>query len=440
MHVFTHFLNGGDTSLRVSSRDVAVDPSDIQYDAVSRDILGDRPGGSAEETTHLLASARLGDVSTLARRLMAAIFTDNPEWTDYSPVPREDLWEGCERYLRRILEILSGTVSGPDGDDVAAAIGRRRAEQGVPLEVMLRTFRLGGRIVWEALVEQAHAERVDPDAVLAAATWMWTVTDGLSSTLSTSYRNTELEQLRQDDQRRHALVEDLLSGRARDTAFAQRTAKELDLPTGGRYLAVVAEMTPDGSFALRGQQAALAALHIRSVWQVRADTLVGLVALEQHDEATALGALRQLTRGRVASSPIVRGLAEIGLAHQLALTTLGTSPYGATELVSLEQRYPEALLVQSPDLAQRLLDSQLGDVLALPMKERDMLLDTLTAWLEENCSTANAAVRLHCHRNTVLNRLHRITTLIGQPLYGREAYVALSLALSALRLRDGQPG
>ncbi|MDR7300460.1 PucR family transcriptional regulator [Haloactinomyces albus] len=414
---------------------MAADPSE----PAPGNLFGVAPGSDAEEITHSLASARLGDVPMLAQRLMAAIFTDNPEWTDYSPVPREDLWKGCEHYLGRILQILSGTVAGPDGDSVAASIGRRRAEQGVPLEVMLRTFRLGGRIVWEALVEQAHADGVDPDAVLGVATSMWTVIDGLSSTLSTSYRNTELEQLRRDDQRRHALVEDLLSGRARDTAFAQRTAKELDLPTGGRYLAVVAEMKSDGSFALRGQQAALSALHIRSVWQVRADTLVGLVALEQHDEETALGTLRQLARGRVASSPAVRGLAEIGLAHQLALTTLGTAPHGATELVSLEQRYPEALLVQSPDLAQRLLDSQLGAVLALPAKERDMLLDTLTAWLEENCSTANAAVRLHCHRNTVLNRLHRITTLIGRPLYGRDAYVALSLALSALRLRGDEP-
>lgn len=64
-----------------------------------------------------------------------------------------------------------------------------------------------------------------------------------------------------------------------------------------------------------------------------------------------------------------------------------------------------------------------------------MLLDTLSAWLDENCSTANAALRLHCHRNTVLNRLHRITSLIGHPINGRDAYVALSLALSALRLR-----
>lgn len=395
----------------------------------------ERPARTA--ITPELATARLADVALLADRLMSDIFTDNPEWTDYSPVPREDLWDGCYRYLERILQILSGVVSGPDGDEVAAGIGRRRAEQGVPLEVMLRTFRLGGRIVWEALVEQAHAEGSDPDAMLGVATSMWTVIDGLSSTLSTSYRNTELDRLRRDDQRRHALVEDLLGGRARDTAFAHRTANELDLPTGGGYLVVVAESRVDGSFALHGHQAALFAHHIRSVWQVRADTLVGLIALEQRGEEAALDALRPLARGRVAASPAVRGLAEVGLAHQLALTALGTSPQGSAELVSLEQRYPEAMLVESPDLSQRLLESRLGPVLALPVKEREMLLDTLTAWLEENCSTANTAVRLHCHRNTVLNRLHRVEALIGQPLYGRNAYVTLSLALSALRLRDG---
>ncbi|WP_425286442.1 PucR family transcriptional regulator [Actinopolyspora xinjiangensis] len=402
---------------------------------VPGELTHNLPDGRAEQITRSLAEKCLDDVPGLAQRLMDAIFTDNPEWTDYRPVPREDLWEGCANYLARALHVLSGRVPRGEDDSVAAAIGRRRAEQGVPLEVMLRTFRLGGRILWEALVERAHADKVDPDAVLGAATTMWTVIDALSSALSTSYRNTELEQLRSDDQRRHALVEDLLGGRARDTAFAQRTAKELDLPTSGPYVVVVAEMVPDGSFALRGQQAALAALHIRSVWQVRADTLVGLIALEQHDESSALAALRQLVRGRAAASPVVSGLAEAGMAHELALTALGTSPPGSVELVSLQQRYPEALLVQSPDLARRLLDDQFGEILALQPKERDMLLETLAAWLEENCSTANAAVRLHCHRNTVLNRLHRITTLIGRPLHGRDSYVALSLALSALRMR-----
>ncbi|GAA2346914.1 helix-turn-helix domain-containing protein [Saccharopolyspora halophila] len=404
-----------------------------------RDVVADPApeSGRPAAVTHVLAKAGLDDVQTLTERLMSAIFTDNPEWTDYSPVPKEDLWEGCRQYLERVLQVLDGEVEGSDRDDVAGKIGRRRAEQGVPLEAMLRTFRLGGRVVWEALVDRAHHDGADPDALLGVATSVWTVIDTLSSALSTSYRNAELERLRRDDQRRHALVEDLLAGRARDTAFAQRTAKELDLPTGGAYLVVVAEMIDDSGFALRGQADALGAMHFRSVWQVRADSLVGLVALEQHHAEQAVDALRPLARGRVAVSPKVRGLAEVGLAHQLALTTLGTSAHGSAELVTLEERFPEALLVQSPDLAQRLLDSQLGPVLELPVKERDMLLETLAAWLEENCSTANAAVRLHCHRNTVLNRLHRITSLIGQPLHGRTAYVSLSLALSAHRLKDG---
>ncbi len=401
---------------------------------LSKSVVAD-PAQSSTEALTGLARARLDDVPVLAEQLMAAIFTDNPEWTDYSPVPREDLWEGCKNYLRRILEILCGEVSGPDGDDVAAAIGRRRAEQGVPLEVMLRTFRLGGRIVWEALVEQAHRDGADPDAMLHLATAMWRVIDGLSSTLSTYYRSTELEKLRRDDQRRHALVEDLLSGRAREAAFAHRAAKELDLPVGGRYLVVVAESAADGGSGLRGQHDALHALHLRSVWHMRADTVVGLVALEQREPKMALDALRPLARARVAVSPPVNGLVEVGLAHQLALTTLNTMRPGKAGLGTLEERFPEALLVQSPDLAQRLLESQLGPLLELPPKERDMLLDTLSAWLDENCSTANAALRLHCHRNTVLNRLHRITSLIGHPINGRDAYVALSLALSALRLR-----
>ena len=79
---------------------------------LSKSVVAD-PAQSSTEALTGLARARLDDVPVLAEQLMAAIFTDNPEWTDYSPVPREDLWEGCKNYLRRILEILCGEVSGP---------------------------------------------------------------------------------------------------------------------------------------------------------------------------------------------------------------------------------------------------------------------------------------------------------------------------------------
>ncbi|MDV3129867.1 helix-turn-helix domain-containing protein [Mycobacterium sp. 21AC1] len=394
-----------------------------------------RHSGFATRITRELAEATLSDVDTLIDRLLAAIFTDNPDWTDYGSVPRDDLREGCHDYLTRVLELLSGRVDGPDpADEVAAAIARHRAAQGVPLEVMLRTFRLGGRIVWEALLERAGDNGVAPGDVLDAGTATWTVIDELSSALSTSYRDSEQERVRHDEQRRNALLEDLLGRRAGDAGFAARVARELELPANGGYLVIVTDVRPDGSPTLVSPRTSLDALGFRSVWQTKVDTRIGVVALEQRDAEEVIARLRPLARGRSAASPAVSGLDEAGAAYTLALIALSMVSSTATELVSLGDHYPEALLVRSPDLAHRLVARNLGAVLERPAREREVLLETLVVWLEEDRSTANAAARLHCHRNTVLNRLQRITALVGRPLHSRAAYVELSLALSALDL------
>src|ERR1700754_355815 len=190
-------------------------------------------------TTQELARAWLDEVTVLTNRLISAVFTDVPEWTDYGPVSSDELRDGCQRYLTRVLRLLAGERAPTDGDDVAEEIGRQRAEQGVPLEVMLRTFRLGGRVIWEALLERANNSGAPPEVIGAAATAMWTVVDNLSSALSAAYRGTQLEQLRRDEQHRHALIEGVLADRARDSAFGLRVADQLDLPVDGHYLVVV---------------------------------------------------------------------------------------------------------------------------------------------------------------------------------------------------------
>ncbi|MEU7768421.1 helix-turn-helix domain-containing protein [Nocardia sp. NPDC049190] len=394
-----------------------------------------RPAFVTEGTRRLAAACR-ADITILTRRLLEAVFTDNPEWTDYTSVPRDDLRDGCCRYLTRILDILGGEAIDPDADDVAVSIGRRRAEQAVPLEAMLRTFRLGGRIVWEAVLDKAEAVGAEPQEIREAGTAMWTVIDGLSSALSTSYRNTELERVRSDERRKHALIEDLIAGRGHDATFAARASHELNLPVHGAYLVVAADSRADGIPVLAGPEAVLAAMQIRSVWHTRVDTTIGLVALEHRDVDAVVQYLRPLARGRAAASPTVQGLAEVDIGHMLARIALTTLPAEATALVSLEERYPEALLVRSPDLTRLMLARILGPVLRLPARERDVLLQTLAAWLAENRSAANAAIGLHCHRNTVLNRLQRISGLLGRPLEGARIHLELTLALVALDLGE----
>ncbi|MEV0079967.1 helix-turn-helix domain-containing protein [Nocardia neocaledoniensis] len=361
---------------------------------------------------------------------MSAIFTDIPEWTDYSPVSRTDLRAGCHSYLARVLDLLAGDVVAADRDDVATAIGRDRAAQGVPLEVMLRTFRLGGQVVWEALLDRAGELSAVEVRTIGAA--MWATIDGMSSALVTSYRSTELEQVRRDERRRHGLIEDLLAGGARDVSFAARAARELNLPTHGVYL-VVAVRGERPNIEL-GTETALAAVGLRSVWHDRVDTVVGLVAVEQRESSAVLDQIGKRVRGLAGASPVVAGLAQVGTAHALAVLALETLPTSARGLVSLEDRFPEALLLRSPDLTELMITRTLGPVLELPAKDREILLSTLAIWLAENCSAAHAAPRLHCHRNTVINRLQRISALLGRRLEGQRSSLELSLALAALEM------
>ncbi len=410
---------------------MAAPPRGVTSTAVVASKKSDPEGSSAH-----LATACRDDVDQLTRRLMVAIFTDNPEWTDYSAITRADLHDGCLRYLNRVLDLLEIGGSGAEDDEVAASIGRQRAAQGVPLEAMLRTFRLGGRVVWEALSDRAAA--IPAADFREAGTAMWAVIDGMSSALVTAYRGTELDRVRRNERRRHALIEDILAGRAHDAVFASRAARELNIPTTCDYVVVVAR---GDAYPMRpGSETALSAKGIRSIWHDRGDSAVGIVALEQHSPQEVDDILRPLVRGRAALSPTVAGLAELDVAATLAMLGLDTVPASSEGvLTSLDSRYPEALLLRSPDLARLLLRRSLGPILALPPKDRDMLLHTLTVWLAEGGSAAHAAPLLHCHRNTVINRLQRVATLLGHPLEGQRYHLELSLALTAFELLGHSP-
>ncbi len=139
-------------------------------------------------------------------------------------------------------------------------------------------------------------------------------------------------------------------------------------------------------------------------------------------------------RGRGGAGPVVAGLGQVDEGHQLATIALATLPAGAPGLATLEDHLPEALLVRSPDLAGMLVRELLGPVLELPGREGRHLLSTLAVWIDTNCSVTQTASRLYCHRNTVLNRLNRLESLLGRPLKGRATFVAVSLALTAWEL------
>ena len=83
---------------------------------------------------------------------------------------------------------------------------------------------------------------------------------------------------------------------------------------------------------------------------------------------------------------------------------------------------------------QRFLELNLRDLLREDGKQRDLLLDTLRAFFDANCSHEAAAQRLGVHRKTVSYRLGKISELTGLDLSTHDDRLVADLG--ALRASD----
>jgi hypothetical protein len=395
-------------------------------------------GNGQTRAAESLAVRVLARVSALTDVLVRTIEDQNPGYRTVGVVPQDDLWRSCHDNLTRVLELIAEGSQGlpPETDgryDAARATGRRRAEQRMPLDDVLRSFRLGGRLVWESLIDQAHVDNVvDTDGLLDVATRVWEVVDTTSAQVAAAYHSTESNLVRTDEQRRAALWEGLLHGRAKDLAFAYEASRIIGIPVEGPCAVVVADIGPVNQWERR-----LAADRVGSAWQVRANTLVGLLALRTPTVDTAVAALRDVLDVPAGVSLVVRGLAEVDVAYRQALLARRTLPAGRNEVAVLAERLPDALLLSAPELAEQLVHRWLGDLLAVPAAERRLLLGTLQIWVATGGSIRHTAEAACCHRNTVINRLQRMQAITGHDFADPACQVELALALRASALLAG---
>jgi hypothetical protein len=399
---------------------------------------------AAARAAESLAARTLARLPELTDALVRTIAEHNPGYRAADVVPAGDLWRSCEDNLTRVLELVGAPERPGGGDpdtdpryDAARATGQRRAEQRLPLDDVLRSFRLGGRLVWEALLAQAQAgDPVTAEVLLGLAGRVWEVVDTTSAQVAAAYHSTERRLSRADDQRRAAFWAGLLHGRARDAGFAHEVARFLDVPVRGTFAVVVLDPPADPEPAAARLPRTLAAAGLRSGWQAGPDgLLVGLVELTGPDRDLTTVLAGAGTGG--VSLPVC-GLAEVDTGYQQALLARRTRADGAApELVALAERLPEALLLNSPALAEELLRRRLGDLLGVPAPERRLLLGTLRLWVASGGSIRDTAAAARCHRNTVLNRLQRIQAITGHDFAAPAHQVELALALRAATLLPG---
>ncbi|MFD6194543.1 PucR family transcriptional regulator [Streptomyces sp. NPDC060275] len=386
---------------------------------------------------HRAARALLDDLPDLTDRLTALLREQEPAYRAALTQDPTATWQEAHRSLRHSVASLLDPRGARDAARRCSwRIGAARAEQGLPLDALLHAFRLGGSLVWQRLVEEtSRAAPEDVRLLVHVAADVWNFVDEHCTLVADAYRQTEWQIGRRRENRVRQLAAGLLDGTGR-IADLPEAARALGLPEQGRYVVVAVTGGPPAR-----PDAARAAVPpgSRVHWHAGADADYGIVLLAgDHDglpdphqpEAAPRVPVPGL---RVGVGSPVDGLAAVGDARRLADTALAICP-PAGGTVRLADQLPAALVVSSPELGRDLAEKVLGPLLRLDSADREVLLDTLTTWLDCDGSAQRAGERLYCHRNTVLNRLRRCEQLTGRSLARPADLVEFTLALTARRV------
>ncbi|WP_232835469.1 PucR family transcriptional regulator [Actinocorallia populi] len=389
-----------------------------------------RPGGESLEVMRRVAGRLLERVPEMAGKLLTELRATEDA---YRRLPEHEHRRDLERGFQAGIEGMLLPWRERRDLAVAAETAARRAEQGVPLDALLRGYRLATQITWETMVDLLATDHPgEATALLRGAERVWQGVDRQAVVAADAYRRRENELRSRHAERTQALLDALLEGRA-DTAVVRAAAAALEVPQFGRYLVVATRH--DGPRPARAHRPGEAA-GLRLLWRARPECDLLVVSLADHDPAEALRVVEPLLADRSGVGPAVHGLLELCEARRHAMVALRTCR--GPETVHLDDRLPAALAASQPDLAERLVEVVLRPLLDLDPPERETLLTTLTRWLDCDGSAARTAAALYCHRNTVFNRIRRIEALTGRsPDRPREA-LELALALDAYRIRGAE--
>lgn len=356
-------------------------------------------------------------------------------WYDKAgPELRADVRTSTREHIRRGIRTMAGVAEpGRKAIDLWRETGRRRARQGVPMELVLNAYSLGTRVLWEALLGQRSNKDLDIDdhILLMAGQSIWAALDVQNAILVESYRRESSRLQRRDLQRQQSFLDGLVEGRGADPEFASEAREILGVKADEPVVCVVAPF--DGSLdePLRGPEDRLERAGLVSHWHVRGGAHFGLVPTGELGVPELIRLLEPSVAGRVGIAPSVEGIAGFATAYQLAARAAETVPRGSQQLVSVTDRLPEVLLGGSPEVTSLLVSETLGAVLAQPPQQAALLLETLEALLAHDGSPTHAAEHLFCHRNTVIYRLKQIESLTGRSLQQRRDKLLLSLGLLA---------
>jgi hypothetical protein len=367
--------------------------------------------GAAKVVGSLVAEIET-EIDGLVARTGERIREEIPE---FRRVPADALARAIRGNVQRALTALRDLRPPTDAElEQAAEIGRERAEQGLTVDAVLHAYRISISSVWSRFGEVARERGADVASVLAFSETLWLWADAVMDIVAAAHREVELEQAREEQQRRDAFVLALLTGTLsaaelrRDSATHGLDADRDHVPFRARASGhrVAAALAGDGGLVITLDRD-LAGIAPRPPAPV---------------PGVACGVGRPARLADVASS--------FAAASRALQTAVAFGQEGTFSLADLSIR--PAILADEPlgdAFAARYLEPL--DALGRMGAELDT---TLRAWFDQEMRIEETARVLHVHPNTLRHRLRRFEEVTGATLRDPRHLVELWWALERRRL------
>jgi DNA-binding PucR family transcriptional regulator len=341
------------------------------------------------------------------------------EIPDFRRLPADALGQAIRGNVGRALTALRDLRPPTDAElELAAAVGRERAEQGLTVDAVLHAYRISVTAVWSRFGELARERGADVTSVLAFSETLWVWADAVMDIVAAAHREVELEQAREEQQRRDAFLLALLTGTLdatelrRDSATFGLDADRPFIPFRARTCG--APLSHRVAVALSGDDGLVMSLDrdLAGIATRPPETLPGIV--------TGIG-----PPARLEALP-----AAFGMASRALQTAVAFGEEGAFSLADLSIR---------PAIVA---DEVLGDAFAARYLEPlaglgrlgAELEETLRTWFDQGMRVDDTARALHVHANTLRHRLRRFEEATGTTLRDPRHLVELWWALERRRL------
>jgi hypothetical protein len=336
-------------------------------------------------------------------------------------IPRSEVRQDAESSFEMLLRLIAGLPLTDRLAGISEQIGRRRAQAGMPLDVLLQAVRLDFRILWAALLRRATPG--DLQSLVAGAVTVWEAVEQHTVGVHVAYLDEAAVLAREQEQERSRIVAQLLSTDGRDAQIRAQVATALEIDPAANF--AIAAADPANERTMRDTAERLRANGITAHIHVEERRPVIIAQLPRGSRTLSAHWLRGTPCGL---GPTAQSLAAIPRSVRIATEVSKTIGPDADGPQRLQQVWHDVAADRLSEVGNVLAEEVLSEFDTATAYEQSRLVQTATSFFATGSVSATAK-DLFCHRNTVLNRLHRLGEMTGGDLTRPEHAVLVQLAL-----------